>query len=77
MFLCLLDGSLQTPPKGKKKLDESLEMLQAPKSAMNDTNKINKTKKRVPKPEPSLNTSNLSLNELRKVIVLKVFKYTL
>ncbi|XP_060598637.1 alpha-protein kinase 1-like [Ruditapes philippinarum] len=62
------DGSFQTPPKNKKHLDESLEILQPPKSAINDTNKINKTKPRVPKPQPEHNTSNLTLNELRKVL---------
>ncbi|XP_052774477.1 spindle and centriole-associated protein 1-like [Mya arenaria] len=62
------DASLRTPPKAKKNADESLDILKPPKSAMNDTGKINKTKKRVPKPEPVLNTSNLTLNELRKVL---------
>ncbi|XP_053393996.1 putative uncharacterized protein DDB_G0268364 isoform X2 [Mercenaria mercenaria] len=62
------DGSFRTPPKNKKDPNESIEILQPPKSAMNDTNKINKTKGRVPKPQPEQNTSNLSLNELRKVL---------
>lgn len=62
------DGTLRTPPKGARRdPNESLEMLQPPKSAMNDTGKIQKTRQRVPRPEPALNTSNLSLGELRKV----------
>ncbi|KAL4236409.1 spindle and centriole associated protein 1 [Mactra antiquata] len=61
------NGTFQTP-RNKNTMDESLEILQPPKSAMNDTNKINKTKKRIPRPEPELTSSNLSLNELRKVL---------
>lgn len=63
----ITEGSFRTPPKDKKDLDESVEILRPPKSAMNDTNKISKTKPRVSKPEPEQNRSNLSLNELRKV----------
>jgi len=77
MSLLTSDGTFRTPPKTRSKetADESLEILRPPKSAINDTNKISKTKGRVPKPEPSLNTSNLSLTELRKVIYVNTVMF--
>jgi len=69
-FVSLLtsDGRFRTPPNTriKETADESLEILHPPRSAINDTNKISKTKGRVPKPKPIPNTSNLSY-QLRKV----------
>lgn len=51
----------------KKQVNGSI--LKAPKSAMNDTNKIKKTKKRVaPSPQPLNTTSNMNLTDLRKVL---------
>lgn len=43
-------------------------ILKTPKSAMNDTGKIKKTKKRVaPSPQPHNTTSSMNLTDLRKV----------
>lgn len=51
----------------KKQMNGSI--LKTPKSAMNDTNKIKKTKKRVaPSPQPHNTTSNMNLTDLRKVL---------
>ena len=50
----------------KKQMNGSI--LKTPKSAMNDTNKIKKTKKRVaPSPQPHNTTSKMNLTDLRKV----------
>ena len=67
MSIYISDGSFQTPKANSH--NESLEILRPPGSAINDTNKVNKTKRRVPRPEPpGHNTSsNFSLNDLRKV----------
>ncbi|XP_061175391.1 spindle and centriole-associated protein 1-like isoform X1 [Saccostrea echinata] len=54
-----------TPPKQH---NESIEILRSPKSAMNDTQKIKKTKRRV-EPEATQHNSTFNLNELKKVLV--------
>lgn len=59
----LLDDVCTTPPK---KHNESIEMLRSPKSAMNDTQKIKKTKRRV-EPDTTQHNSTFNLNELKKV----------
>lgn len=59
----LLDDVCTTPPK---KHNESIEMLRSPKSAMNDTQKIKKTKSRV-EPDTTQHNSTFNLNELKKV----------
>ncbi|XP_022316534.2 spindle and centriole-associated protein 1-like isoform X1 [Crassostrea virginica] len=59
------DDTCQTPPK---KHNESIEILRSPKSAMNDTQKIKKTKRRV-EPETTQHNSTFNLNELKKVLV--------
>ncbi|XP_046584567.1 spindle and centriole-associated protein 1-like isoform X2 [Haliotis rubra] len=57
----------ETPKKGH---NESIEMLQTPRSAINDTRKVKKTKKRVsPQKENRPQTASaLNLTDLRKVL---------
>lgn len=59
------DDVCTTPPK---KHNQSIEMLRSPKSAMNDTQKIKKTKSRV-EPDTTQHNSTFNLNELKKVLV--------
>lgn len=64
-LLTTRDEACTTPPK---KHNESIEMLRSPKSAMNDTQKIKKTKRRV-EPDTTQHNSTFNLNELKKVLV--------
>ncbi|XP_062600724.1 spindle and centriole-associated protein 1-like [Saccostrea cucullata] len=59
------DDECRTPPKQH---NESIEILRSPKSAMNDTQKIKKTKRRV-EPDATQHNSTFNLNELKKVLV--------
>ncbi|XP_060081731.1 spindle and centriole-associated protein 1-like [Ylistrum balloti] len=53
----------------KKNPNESVSILKTPKSAINDTKKIKKTRKRVAPPKsPQHNTSAFNLTDLRKVL---------
>jgi hypothetical protein len=63
IMILYLDDQSHTPPR---KHNESIEMLRSPKSAMNDTQKIKKTKRRV-EPETAQHNSTFNLNELKKV----------
>ncbi|KAK3089640.1 hypothetical protein FSP39_005265, partial [Pinctada imbricata] len=66
------ENAFTTPPK--KRHDESIEILRSPKSAINDTKKIKKTKPRVNQDNAqhnvttNNNTSSFQLTDLRKVL---------
>ena len=66
---------MHTPPKGA---NESVSILRTPKSAMNDTKKIKKTKKRVvtPKAAQHNTSSGFNLTDLRKVYFNMVLIYS-
>ncbi|XP_033739130.1 spindle and centriole-associated protein 1-like [Pecten maximus] len=61
-----LGTACETP---KRNLNESVSILKTPRSAINDTKKIKKTRKRVAPPKsPQHNTSAFNLTDLRKVL---------
>ncbi|KAK7501200.1 hypothetical protein BaRGS_00007685 [Batillaria attramentaria] len=56
----------QTPPESSREAGTSQQT--PPKSALNDTGKVKKSKRRVPQPESSQNTSSLNMADMRKVL---------